>query len=566
MSRTARSLGTCVALIAAVVIVYAPVRHHEFLFYDDPLLVTQRPEVLRGLTWHNVGWAFTNGWGCNWHPITWLSHMLDVQLFGLDAGGHHLVNVVLHGASTLLLFGLLQSMTGRIAPCAFVAALFAVHPLHVESVAWVAERKDVLNGFFWMLTLWAYAGYARRPGAARYLAVVVLFVLGMASKPMVVTLPFVLLLLDVWPLGRAALGRRLVWEKLPLFALAIAVSVVTVLLQRGCRAVSNLEVLPLGLRLQNAPLSYVAYMTKAFWPSGLAAFYPYPASLPAWHVVGAVGLLAGLTLIAWTLRRHGYVLTGWLWYLGTLVPVIGLVQAGEQARADRFTYVPLIGLLLVVAWGVPDLLARWPRRRLVLPLATALVIAACMIVARAQVGYWQNEGTVWARALAVTSGNDLAHNNTGMLLMIEGRLDEASAHFSEAIRFKPDNAVAHSNLGLVLARGGRTNDALAHYEEALRIDPEQADAHFNLGLALAKLGRGDEALVHLQAAVRSRPDRGQFRRVLGSTLAERGQLADAIAQYQAALRIDPEDERSRRALEELRTLEAAAQAAGPSGD
>jgi tetratricopeptide (TPR) repeat protein len=260
------------------------------------------------------------------------------------------------------------------------------------------------------------------------------------------------------------------------------------------------------------------------------------------------------------------VLTGWLWYLGTLVPVIGLVQAGEQARADRFTYVPLIGLLLVVAWGVPDLLARWRRRRLVLPLATALVIAACMIVARAQVGYWQNEGTVWARALAVTSGNDLAHNNTGMLLMIEGRLDEASAHFSEAIRFKPDNAVAHSNLGLVLARGGRTNDALAHYEEALRIDPEQADAHFNLGLALAKLGRGDEALVHLQAAVRSRPDRGQFRRVLGSTLAERGQLADAIAQYQAALRIDPEDERSRRALEELRTLEAAAQAAGPSGD
>ena len=551
MSRTARSLGVCVALIAIVLVVFAPVRHHEFLFFDDPLLVTQRPEVLRGLTWQNVWWAFTNGWGCNWHPITWLSHMLDVQLFGLHAGGHHLTSVLLHGANAVLLFGLLQFMTGLVAPSAFVAALFAVHPLHVESVAWVAERKDVLSAFFWMLTLWAWVGYARRPTAARYVAVLVLFVLGLASKPMVVTLPFVLLLLDVWPLGRTALGMRLVWEKLPLFALAVAVSVVTVLFQQGCRAVTDLDTLPLGLRLQNAPVSYVAYVAKTLWPTRLAAFYPYPRSFPAWQVAGAVGLLAGVSLLAWALRRRGYVLVGWLWFLGTLVPVIGLVHAGEQALADRFTYIPLIGLFLVVAWGAPDVLRRWPRRRLVLPIGATLVIAACMVAARTQVGYWRNEATVWAHALDVTAGNDLAHNNFGMMLMMEGRIDEAHEHFTEAVRIRPDTAVAHVNLGWVLATQGHPDAALAQYVEALRIDPDQPDAHFNLGIALGKVGRGEEAVFHLEEAVRLRPDRAQYHRVLGRALAERGRSADAIVRYEEALRLAPGDERSRRALAEL---------------
>ena len=551
MSRMARSIGIRLALIAIVLVVFAPVRHHDFLFFDDPLLVTQRPEVLRGLTWENVGWAFTNGWGCNWHPITWLSHMLDVQLFGLNAGGHHLTSVLLHGANTLLLFGLLERMTGLVAQSAFVAALFAVHPLHVESVAWVAERKDVLSGFFWMLTLWAYVGYARRPAAARYLAVLVLFVCGLASKPMVVTLPFVLLLLDVWPLGRTALGMRLVWEKLPLFALSVAASVLTIRLQQGCRAVTDFDSLPLALRLQNALVSYVAYVAKMLWPTGLAAFYPYPASFPAWQVVGALGLLVGTSLLAWSLRRRGYVLVGWLWYVGTLVPVIGIVHAGEQALADRFTYIPLIGLFLVVAWGVPELLARWPRWRPVLPIGAALVTAACIVAARAQVGYWRNEATVWAHALDVTTGNDLAHNNFGMMLMMEGKPDEASAHFTEAVRIRPDNAVAHVNLGWTLATQGRPDAALAQYVEALRIDPEQPDAHFNLGIALGKLGRGDEALLHLETAARLRPDRAQYHRVLGRTLAERGRPADAIVRYQEALRLDPEDERSRRALAEL---------------
>ena len=552
MGRAARSIGVSVGLIALVLVVFAPVRHHDFLFFDDPLLVTQRPEVLRGLTWENVWWAFTNGWGCNWHPITWLSHMLDVQLFGLDAGGHHLTSVLLHGANTLLLFGVLLRMTGLVGPSAFVAALFAVHPLHVESVAWVAERKDVLSAFFWMLTLWAYVGYTRRPGAARYLAVLVLFALGLASKPMVVTLPFVLLLLDVWPLGRTALGMRLVWEKLPLFVLTAAVSAVTVGFQQGCRAVTDLESLPLALRIQNALVSYVTYVAKTFWPERLAAFYPYPRSFPAWQVAGAAGLLVAVSLLAWALRRRAYMLVGWLWFMGTLVPVIGLVHAGEQALADRFTYIPLVGLLLVVAWGVPDLLRRWPRRRLVLPIAAALVVAACTVVARVQVGYWRNEATVWAHALDVTAGNDLAHNNFGMMLMMEGKIDEARAHFAEAVRIRPDNAVAHVNLGWALATQGHPDAARAEYVEALRIDPEQPDAHFNLGIALGKVG-SEEALFHLEEAVRLRPDRSQYHRVLGRMLAERGRRADAIARYQEALRLNPEDERTRAALAELTT-------------
>jgi hypothetical protein len=543
--------GACLALIAIVLVVYAPVRHHDFLAFDDGLFVTERPEVLRGLTWHGVGWAFTTGRGCNWHPLTWLSHMLDVQLFGLDAGRHHLTNVLLHVANTLLLFAVLRRMTGLVGRSAFVAALFAVHPLHVESVAWLAERKDVLSTTFFMLTLWAYTGYARRPSAARYASVLVLFVLGLAAKPMLVTLPFVLLLLDFWPLGRAALGRRLLWEKLPLLAVAMAVSVVTLRLQQACGTVAQLDSLPLGLRLQNAPISYATYVAKTIWPARLAAFYPYPASYPAWQVLGAIGLLVGVSLLALALRRRGYVLVGWLWYLGTLVPVIGLVQQGRQALADRFTYVPLVGLFLIVAWGVPEILGRRPRGRLVLRIGAGLVIAACIVLARAQVGYWRNEATVWEHALAVTDGNHLAHNNLGNLLLMEGRVGDAIAHYIEALRLRPDYAMAHSNLGWALAIQGRVDDALAQYAEALRLDPGLADAHFNLGLALRKLGRDEEALAHLEDAVRLRPERGQFRRVLATTLAERGRRADAIAQYREALERDPDDERSRRALEAL---------------
>jgi len=544
------TLGISLALIAITLIVYAPVRHYGFLTWDDTLYVTENPDVLRGLTWHGVGWAFTTGYAWNWHPLTLLSHMLDVEFYGLDAGMHHLTNVLLHVANTLLLFGLLHRMTGLVARSAFVAALFGVHPLHVESVAWVAERKDVLSTFFWMLTLWGYALYVRRPSGGRYAAVLFLFALGLAAKPMLVTLPFVLLLLDVWPLGRATAGRRLVWEKLPLLALATAASVVTFLVQQRGGTVTDIESLPLGLRLQNVLVSYAAYVGMTLWPARLAAFYPYPASFPAWQVVGAFGLLVATSLLAWVVRRHGYLPVGWLWYLGTLVPVIGFVQVGNQALADRYMYVPLVGLLLVVAWGVPDVLARWPGRRLVLPIGAGLVIAACMVRARAQVGHWRDDATLWEHALAVTSGNHVAHNSVGNLLMRQGKVDEAAAHYLEALRARPGFSLAHNNLGVALAAQGRFGDALDHYAEALRLDPGYADAHHNMGLALAKLGRGEEALVQLEEAVRLKPNGAEFHRVLGVMLAAQGRTAEAIAHYREALRLDPGDERARRAFED----------------
>jgi tetratricopeptide (TPR) repeat protein len=543
--------AVALALIAITLTVYAPVRHHGFLTWDDTLYVTQNPEVLRGLTWHGVRWAFTTGYAWNWHPLTWLSHMLDVQLYGRDAGLHHLTNVLLHVANTLLLFGLLHRTTGDVARSGFVAALFGVHPLHVESVAWVAERKDVLSGLFWMLTLWAYAGYARRPSAGRYAAVLVLFALGLMSKPMVVTLPFVLLLMDVWPLRRLPAGWRLVWEKLPLLALAAAASAVTFLVQQRDGAVPGIESLPLGLRLQNAVVSYAAYVRTTLWPARLAAFYPYPASFGASRVLAAIALLVGASVLAWVFRRRGYVLVGWLWFLGTLVPVIGFVQAGNQALADRFMYVPLVGLLVVIAWGAPDVLGRWPGARLVLPFGAGLAVAASVVGARAQVEHWRDDATLWEHALVVTSGNHVAHTNVGNILMRQGRVDEAIPHYAEALRVRPAFALAHGNLGLALAAQGRLGDALDHYAEALRLDPRYAEAHYNMSLDLAKLGRNEEAIAHLEEAVRLKPEAAEPHRVLGVMLAALGRTTEAAAQFGEALRLDPGDERSRHALEEL---------------
>ena len=553
MPRSPRGVvvAVCLALIAIDLIVYAPVHRHEFLTWDDTLYVTANPVVLRGLTWDGAGWALTTGHAWNWHPLTWLSHMLDVQLYGLDPGLHHVTSVLLHVANTLLLFGVLWRMTGMVWRSAFVAALFGVHPLHVESVAWVAERKDVLSTFFWMLTLWGYTAYARRPTRGRYGMVIVLFALGLAAKPMLVTLPFVLLLLDFWPLRRGALGWRLVWEKLPLVGLAAAASVVTFLVQQRGGTVPGIEALPAGLRAQNALVSYAVYVAKALWPVHLAAFYPYPVSFPAWQVGGAVALLVGASVFAWTARRHGYVPVGWLWYVGTLVPVIGFVQVGNQALADRYTYIPLVGLLLIVAWGVPEALDRWPGRRLVLPAGAGLVIVACMATARSQVAHWRSNTTLWEHALAVTTGNHVAHNSVGNILMREGRVDEALAHYTAAVHYRPGYALGHGSLGLALARQGRFDDAIAHYAEALRLDPGLANAHYNLGLALARLGRDAEALPHFEEAVRLKPDSAETRRVLAAALAAAGRTTDAVAQYAEVLRIDPEDANARRAVDEL---------------
>lgn len=533
---------------------YSPVARHDFVNFDDPQYVSENANVSGGFTWHGVSWAFTTGHAGNWHPLTWVSHMLDVQVYGLNAGAHHVSNVVLHIASSLLLFGLLYRMTGALGRSGFVAALFAVHPLHVESVAWIAERKDVLSTLFWMLTIWAYLAYVRHPRPGRYLAVVLLFALGLMAKPMLVTLPFVLLLLDFWPLGRFAAGARsgrlqLILEKTPLFTLAIASSIVTFAVQQQAGAVKGFDALPLGRRVANALVAFVTYVWQTLWPTRLAAVYPYPASVPGWWVIAAiVGLTAVSALAIRARRRQPYLLVGWLWYLGTLVPVIGLIQVGSQPTADRYTYVPLIGLFIIVAWGVPDLLVRWPPRTIALPAVAALVISACTITARSQVRYWESSTTLWEHALNVTTANYRAHNNVGHALATQGRLREAIPHYAEALRIKPDYAEAHNSLGLALAGQGRVGEAIAHYGDALRLVPAYFEAHSNLGAALAGQGRYDDAIRHFSEAVRLEPDHalarqnlGQAHRDFGRALAGQGRVDEAIREFLEALRLEPGD-------------------------
>jgi protein O-mannosyl-transferase len=536
----------CLALIAANLIVYASVWHHGFVNYDDDDYVTANPVVLRGLTWDGVAWAFTTEHAVNWHPLTWLSHMLDVQLYGADAGAHHLTNLLFHIANTLLLFGLLHRMTGAVGRSAFVAGLFAVHPLHVESVAWVAERKDVLSTLFWMLTLWAYVGYTRRSGVRRYCAVLLLFALGLMAKQMLVTLPFVLLLLDFWPLRRLRFDSavRLVWEKLPLLALGIISSVVTFVVHRRGGAVIILSTIPLKLRIENALVSYVAYIGKMLWPARLAVLYPYAASLPGWWVAAAFVFLTSVSVaVIWARSRHPYLAVGWFWYLGTLVPVIGLIQVGNQAMADRYTYIPLIGLFIMVAWGVPDLLALRPFPQLQgigLSAAAGLVILAYAIAARGQLEYWEDSTTLWTRALEVTSENNIAHNNLGAALADQGKSDEAIVQYSEALRIKPDYADAHNNLGVALDDQGKHDEAIAHYSEALHIRPYYADAHINLGVSLGEQGKIDEAIAQFNEALQIKPDSAKAHNNLGVALASEGKTDEAVEHFTQALRVKPD--------------------------
>jgi len=462
-SRRARAtaIAIALALAALVLAIYAPVRHFDFVQLDDPAYITENPHVLRGLTLDGVRWAFTTGHAANWHPLTWLSHMLDAELFGVAPGPHHLTSVLLHALNTLLLFGALLRMTGAVWRSAVVAALFGVHPLRVESVAWVAERKDVLSALFWLLTLRAYAGFAApaEPAAPRrgrrYALALALFALGLMAKPMLVTLPFTLLLLDWWPLGR--LGRTGAWplvrEKIPFVALAAASSAVTLIVQERGGAVSAVSSEPFALRLENAVVSLVAYLRDMLWPAGLTVIYPFPESVPAWQAAGACLVLGGISLAAWRLARsHPYVPVGWLWYLGTLLPVAGLVRVGLQARADRYTYVPLIGIFIAVVWGGAELAARagarFPRRPALPAAAPALLAAASILAlaaaARHQVGYWKDNVTLWTRATVLTLRVDEfeAHMSLGAALAAQGRSGEALRHFAEAVRLRPDSAEA----------------------------------------------------------------------------------------------------------------------------
>jgi len=526
------------------------VQNHEFVNFDDLKYITENPHVRYGLTSEAVTWAFTATHVSNWHPLTWLSHMLDCHLYGLNPKGHHFNNLLFHIANTLLLFLILNRMTGALWRSSFVAALFALHPLHVESVAWIAERKDVLSTFFWMLTMWAYVRYVERPGLNSYLLSLLFFAMGLMAKPMLVTLPFVLLLLDYWPLGRIQFGKsgdgkerwlalHLVREKLPFFFLAAISSVVTFSVQQTSGSVVSF--IPLKARIANALLSYVGYITKMIWPHHLAVFYPHLVNdLPLWQAVGSGLLLIIISiLVIRVVRLHAYLTVGWLWYLGTLVPVIGLVQVGTQAMADRYTYVPLIGLFIIIAWGLSCLVARWRYHKIVLAISAVLILSSLSVCTLVQLQYWKNGITLFERALEVTSNNFVAHNNLGNALGRQRRFGEAVQHFLEALRIRPGYAHALNNLAATLAHQGKFEEAIVHYTEALRIRPEFEEAHINLGIALTHQGRFEDAIKHYQEALRIKPDYPEAHFYLALAFSSMGDNVSALKEYEILKSINP---------------------------
>ena len=562
----------CLALVAVTWAVFGQTLGHDFVNFDDHLYVYENPLVMRGLSTEGIIGAFTHTHAGNWHPLTTISHMLDCQMYGLKAGGHHLTNVILHTISVVLLFLVLKQMTGGLWQSAFVAALFAIHPLHVESVAWIAERKDVLSAVFFMLTLAAYARYARAPSATRYLLVALLFAFGLMSKPMLVTLPIVLLLLDYWPLnrvtdrGQAVKGTKsrirgqwsvvsgLIIEKIPLLILSATSCVITFVIQK--RATGAIPPLPLLWRADNGFASYMIYIWKTLWPTRLAVFYPHPNNmLPAWVVVIAIGLLLAMTGAAIVFRgKRPYLFTGWLWYLVMLVPVIGFVQVGEQGHADRYTYLPHIGLFLLAAWSIADVTAsHWATLRIAIATAVVIIIGLAW-AAFVQTSYWRNSETLWTHALAVTSENDFAHNNLAYLLVDRGELDDAISHFAAAARIRSYKTDRHYNLGSAfvemnfadaLARKGESDAAMVHYEQAIKLEPNNADAYYNRGNVLFSKGRIDEAIADLEKSLLIQPNHADAHTCLGNALLRQGSLKQAIAQYETALVLAPQDPHSR---------------------
>jgi tetratricopeptide (TPR) repeat protein len=572
-----RILGICVFLAAIVWAVFGQTVQYEFVNFDDGLYVYENAEVAGGLTLKGVAAMFTHV-ECNfYHPLTMISLMLNHQLHGLQPGGYHLVNVLFHTLSVILLFLILRRMTGFTWRSAFAAAVFAIHPLRVESVAWVAERKDVLSGFFFMLTIGAYVRYVQRQSRGEgqgaraqaapaldprlatldYCLMLLFFALGLMSKSSLVTLPFVLLLLDYWPLGRfggktVADGKsasrrgnfsvlaRLVVEKVPLFALSVAASVMTVIAEG--KAVAPTKGLPLVDRVGNPIMSYVIYLRQMVCPAGLAPFYPYsPKDLFVWKIVLALVLLVAVSaaaLAGW--RKRPYLLVGWLWYLGMLVPMIGIMRVGQFVRADRFTYLSQIGLYLLLTWAAADLCAGWRHRRVVLGGCATIILVALIFCARVQTSYWRNSESLWTHTLACTSDNAIAHNNVGNTLLQKGNVDEAITHYQMALQIRPHYAEAHYNLGNTLLQKGNVDEAITHYQKALQIYPAYAEAHINLGNTLLQKGNVDEAITHYQMALQIKPDSADAHINLGNALLKKGSVDEAITHFQKALQIRPD--------------------------
>jgi len=595
-----RNKIVCLLLAAVTLAIYNPVNRHPFVNYDDDRYVINNPHVRQGLTADTIAWALTSTEQANWHPLTWMSHALDCSLFRLNPAGHHFTSILLHVVNVILLFLLLIWATDRLGPSLFVAVLFALHPINVESVAWVAERKNLLCTTFFLLTLWAYGWYARKPGYGRYLVVAGLFVCGLASKPMVITLPFVLLLLDYWPLARVRGANedvdktptlrwsRLVIEKLPLFALSAASAVITMQAQRAGGAIRTTAEVSFGARIATAIWAYAMYLWKMIWPARLAPLYPHPGdSLAAWQVLVAAAVLIAISVMVWRLRAHRYLLVGWLWFLGTLVPVIGLVQVGEAAMADRYAYIPLIGIFVMIAFGAADWaesrqLGFWPA----IP-ATIILIALALVTHR-QIDYWQSNYDLWSHTLAVTQNNFVAENNLGGALILQDREEEAHPHFEAAARINPNDPMSHSNLGIYFQKHGLMREAVTQYETAvnltsdpgllaqtyanlgaahralgddeqahkdfdqsLRINPNQYNACFGLGLLGQKHGKLDEAISDLSRSVELQPT-AQGYLELGRALAQAGRVPEALDAYQQALRISPDLIEAQQAADALR--------------
>ena len=550
-TKRVRAIGAALAIVT--IAAFYRLLASDFVNFDDPDYVTENRHVLAGPSPQSIAWALTATDSANWHPLTWLSHMVDARLFGLDAGRHHLTSLLIHVANVVVLFLLFVRMTGAVWRSALAACLFAIHPLHVESVAWIAERKDVLSTLFWLLTTLAWVHWLESKTVARYALVVALFAAGLMAKPMLVTLPFTLVLLDYWPLKRAPLWT-LLREKAPLFAMSLASCLVTFAAQRTGGAVQSLVNVPFVDRLANSVLTYAGYLGKTLWPASLAVFYPYSESTVAnGAVITSALVLAVATAIVLRLAGSApYLVFGWLWYLGTLVPVIGLVQIGSQSMADRYTYVPLVGIFVGAAWGLAELASISRGAKLAVAGGVAAILGGLFVATRLQAAHWSDSKALFEHALAVTEDNWLAHANLGIELAARGRKDDAIRHYREAVRIRPDWADAHYNLGTALEDSGLHEEALREFNLALRLRPDHVRAHYNLAVFLVTQGRTDSAIAHFQQVVRLDPSIVDAHYNLAGLLLERGRVPEAIEQYEAVLRLRPEDAEARAHLERAR--------------
>ncbi len=577
-------VGVCVVLVLVCTAIYGQTVSHGFVNYDDDLYVTANPQVQTGLSLQTIGWAFVTKKALYFHPLTWMSLMLDHDLYGMQAGGYHVTSLLFHAAASVLLFLALRLLTGALWPSAAVAALFAVHPLNVESVAWIGERKGVLSAFFWMLALCAYGLYARRGGALRYAAVAAAFLGGLMSKPMVLTLPFALLLLDCWPLGRVNLAEplrvtagkaaRLALEKIPLLLLTALSALSTFVMQAGGNNIDLEGRVSLSPRCANAAVVYELYLVKAVWPSGLAIYYPYPEAYPLWQVAGAVLVLAAITLFCLgQARRRPYLIVGWLWYLGTLVPVIGLVRIGSFSHADRYTYIPLIGVFIMLAWGVADLATalRVPKRAVAL--ASGAVVALFALCSGVQTTHWRNSETLFTHAIAVGQASRVAYNdlaqyaieqgrdddakvylskmlelepdsvyalgNLGMTVLNQGNHEEAKTYLTKALDLDPNSVTALNGLGMIAAARGRHDEAKGYLTKAMGLDPKNADVLYNLGVVAKGEKRYDEARTYLTKALEVKPGNVKALNNLGVTAMEQGSIDEAVTYLKKALELKP---------------------------